>query len=275
MTTEYPATQNSEGISMSNEIGGESRQEEEELLSLKRQVEVMEARGKLAEARKRLAETEDSIGKLRQPWWRSGKSVTILAGIIGAIVPLTAQIQSWKEQAMKEKELNFQIREKYLTAVLRDPRQEERVLQFIFSTADDNKVKLWADTELKAAKNNVAKLDNIAAQRKKLYFEAVGVVASLADSNTSETEWKAKQMRFWELYKHDLLPVESPAVEGLMVRIGRELNKCQPGRCQILEGLAYELARQMKAEISADTSVVMPPEKPSIPSNESALQEPP
>lgn len=240
---------------------GKPPQQEEELISLNRQTEVMEARGKLAEARKRLAEAKGSIDKLRQPWWRNGITVTTLAAMISAIVPLTTQIQSWKEQAMKDKERNFEIRDKYLGAVIRDPRQEKRVLQFIVATADDTKMREWASAELKPVTEKVTSLDNTAVPRKKLYFETIGVVASLAASGVGKDEWEEKSKRFWELYRRDLLAVESPEVESLMVRIGRELNKCQPGECQVIENLSYELARQMKAEISADNSVMAVPEK--------------
>jgi chromosome segregation ATPase len=246
-------------------------QKQDELLFLQKETELMEARGKLAEARKKLAETEGSIDKLRQPWWRNGLTVTTLAAIISAIVPLTTQIQSWKDQAMKEKEMNFEIREKYLSAVIRDPRQEKRVLQFIVVTADDTKMQEWAKAELKAVEEKVATLDNTAVARKKLYLETIGVVASLADSITTKTEWEAHLARFWRLYQHELLAVESPEVESLMVKIGHELKQCKPGECKTIENLAYQLARQMKMEISADAAVVTPPEKVQTETNDAIL----
>ena len=138
------------------------RQHEQDLAALQRDIALAEARSTLAEARSKLAAAENRIAKERQPWWRSGLTVTTLAAIISAVIPLTAQIQSWKDQAL--------------------------------------------------------------------------------------------------LYRKDLLTVESPEVERLMVSIGQILEKCRPHQCPAIEGLAYQLARQMKAEIRADALPVATPE---------------
>ena len=225
-------------------------QEERDVGALQREIALTEARANLASARTKLAEAEEKATRARQPWWRSGLTVTTLAAMISAVVPLTAQIQSWKDQALKEKEKNFEIRDKYLTTVIRDPRHEQRVLEFIVATADDSKIRVWADSQLKQAQEKVAVLDD----RKRLYLETIRVVGKLADREAGEDEWQEQRVRFWHLYRTDLLPVESPEVESLMVRIGQIVDKCQPSRCQAIESLAYQLARQMKAEIRADAS---------------------
>jgi hypothetical protein len=157
---------------------------------------------------------------------------------------------------MKLREQNFEIRDKYLTAVIRDPRQEERVLEFVVATAEDDKIKGWAKKQLEKATKKVARLDVTAVERKQLYLKTIGVVAQLADAAISQSEWEKQRKQFWHLYRSDLLPVESPEVESLMVRIGRDLNKCGPGQCKAIEGLTYQLARQMKAEIAADSSAM-------------------
>lgn len=226
------------------------RQEQQDLAALQSEIALTEARANLADARRKLVEAEGHAMKSRQPWWRSGLTVTTLAAIISAIVPLTAQIQSWKDQALKEKEKNFEIRDKYLATVIRDPRHEQRVLEFIVATADDSKIRGWADSQLKRAKDKIAILED----RKRLYLEAIGVVSKLAARKAPETEWQEQRARFWQLYRTDLLPVESPEVESLMVRIGQTVDECRPAQCQAIEGLAYQLARQMKAEIRADAS---------------------
>ena len=230
--------------------------EEQDVAALQREIALTEARANLADARTKLVEAEDKATKARQPWWRSGLTVTALAAMISAVVPLTAQTQSWKDQALKEKEKNFEIRDKYLTTVIRDPRHEQTVLEFIVATADDSKIRVWADSQLKRAKEKITILED----RKRLYLETIGVVSKLADREIGETEWQAQRARFWHLYRTDLLPVESPVVESLMVRIGQIVEKCHPGECQAIEGLAYELARQMKAEIRADSSPGVIPE---------------
>ncbi len=116
----------------------------------------------------------------------------------------------------------FEIRDKYLTTVIRDPRQEQRVLEFIIATADDLKIQAWADGQLKQAKQKVAILED----RKRLYLETIKVVSDLADAQISNEEWVNAQYRFWKLYKTELLPVESLEVEKLMVGIGRLLENC-------------------------------------------------
>ena len=233
----------------------ESTRPPEDLASLQKDIALTEARGALAEAQSKLAEAESKVARARQPWWRSGLTVTTLAAIVSAVVPLTAQINSWRDQAIKEKEKNFEIRDKYLTSVIRDPRHEQRVLEFIVATADDLKIRAWAEGQLKQASDKVAVLED----RKKFYLETIGVDGKLADRGAAEDDWKKQLARFWHLYKTDLLPVESPEVEGLMVQIGRALDRCRPGQCPDIEGLAYQLARQMKAEIRADASPATPP----------------
>jgi hypothetical protein len=239
----------------------EPARQPEDLASLQKDIALTEARGALAEAQGKLAEAESKVARARQPWWRSGLTVTTLAAIVSAVVPLTAQINSWRDQALKEKEKNFEIRDKYLATVIRDPRHEQRVLEFIVATADDLKIRTWAVGQLNQAKEKVAILEN----RKKFYLETIGVVGELADRGATKDNWEKQLTRFWHLYKTDLLPVESPEVEGLMVQIGHTLGTCRPGQCPNLEGLAYQLARQMKAEIRADASpaaapAAMPPQ---------------
>jgi hypothetical protein len=234
----------------------ESIRPPEDLASLQKDLALTEARGALAEAQGKLAEAENKVARARQPWWRSGLTVTTLAAIVSAVVPLTAQIHSWRDQAIKEKEKNFEIRDKYLTTVIRDPRHEQRVLEFIVATADDLKIRAWAEGQLRQASEKVAILED----RKRLYLEAIGVVSKLADRGATEGDWRKQLDRFWQLYKTDLLRVESPEVEALMVAIGRMLDACRPGQCQAIETLAYQLARQMKAEIRADASPAAAPE---------------
>ncbi len=82
---------------MANERLDPSRQRDEKLAELQRDTDLIEARVKLVEARSRLAEAEGGIAKMRLPWWLHGLSGAGLAMIITAMVPLTAQILSWKD----------------------------------------------------------------------------------------------------------------------------------------------------------------------------------
>ena len=75
----------------------ESTRPPEDLASLQKDIALTEARGALAEAQSKLAEAESKVARARQPWWRSGLTVTTLAAIVSAVVPLTAQINSWRD----------------------------------------------------------------------------------------------------------------------------------------------------------------------------------
>lgn len=222
------------------------------LASLKSASEILEAQCKLAELQKKLTETEESTSNLLQPWWRSGRAVTSLAAIVSAIVPLTTWQQSDREQKMKRLEASFQMRSNYFDTVLKNPHREQRVLKFISMTTEDDKMKQWADAELKDITAQVKNLDGIADDRKRLYITTIGVVAKLASKDTSESDRKAAVDKFWKLYQAELLPVESPEVESLMVKIGAELNKTPSMDYAAIQRLSYELASVMKAEISAD-----------------------
>ena len=74
------------------------------------------------------------------------------------------------------------------------------MLEFIVATADDSKIRGWADGQLTRAREKVAILDD----RKRLYLETIGVVSKLVDKETNEAEWQTQRTRFWHLYKTDL-----------------------------------------------------------------------
>jgi hypothetical protein len=240
---------------------------------LAKKLEIAEADAKIAEAKARAAEANAKTTAAADPWWRSGLTVTTLTAIVAAVVPVTAGVQSCvqsraelalkkEEQStaqalkreeqgtlltLKKEEQSFQIRDHYLTSFTKDPRYQQQTLEFIIATTDDGPVKAWAESQLVQVKQKVGILDD----RKRLYVETIGIVGRLADRGTPTDRWEADVARFWHLYRDDLLSVESPEVEGLMVRIGRVLGQCRQAGCTGLQDLAYQLARQMKGEIRA------------------------
>lgn len=105
----------------------------------------------------------------------------------------------------------------------------------------------FPDTQVKVAEGKVA--------RERLYLhETLPTVTKLANDNTGDDERARATTRFWELYNAELLPVESPEVEGLMVLIGQALERCGPHKCPEIRDLSFKLARQMKAEVAADNA---------------------
>jgi hypothetical protein len=68
--------------------------------------------------------------------------------------------------------------------------------------------------------------------------------------------WSSPDERFWQLYDVDLLTVESPEFEALMVSAGSIVRACQdsPSSCvrSELGTLAYRMSHQTQVEKRVD-----------------------
>lgn len=196
--------------------------------------------------------------KQANPWWQKPTIVTLLVAIIAAAAPISTAVQSWiqasseleleryKHQTQieleREKQLH-EMRQKYLERV--SSNQNIRVLEFLVAVEEDQKLKGWAEAELKIARGDLN-------TKQALYAETIRVVAQLANRSDSIDEAAADYKSFWELYDEKLLPVESAEVENLMVTIGNELKRlaaAQEKPSSGLKNLSFQLARTMKEEL--------------------------
>lgn len=57
----------------------------------------------------------------------------------------------------------------------------------------------------------------------RLYRETINIIGSFLELKSEIDDQSSDYLRFWQLYKKDLIGVESPKVAGAMVRFGREL----------------------------------------------------
>ncbi|WP_158619961.1 hypothetical protein [Corallococcus sicarius] len=220
-------------------IDGALAKKKEELAGLLLELEIAEAKSKLLHA--------------RQVWWRSGRTVTAIIGMLAAIVPVTSGIQGLiqkeREAATTRDIQQLEARERYLNTVLKDPHNAAVVLRFIIATSDDSRVARWADIEKDAIESRLGEINR---RRAALYLETIDVVAKLAKSPSLAGE-NADLVTFWRLYNSDLLAVESPEVEELMVQMGNVIKNCGAGECDRanLQRLAFRIAHEMKGEIRA------------------------
>jgi len=196
---------------------------------------------------------ETEINALRgglHPWWRQGRTVTALVALIAAILPITTGIQGLIERQRERDAANItklaEARDKYLEIVLKEPKSAQLVLRYLLAISEDAKIREWAETEQKYVNNATG-----SESREKLYKEAVAVVAKLAHGADAETE-----KQFMTLYEQDLLLVESPEVEALMVRARRVLDACKGALSECdrkeLQNIAYQLRRQTRDELIRD-----------------------
>lgn len=191
-----------------------------------------------------------TAGKANEPkqWWQNPATVTVLVAIVAAVAPLTGAIQgSIQARNQVELEKNKQLhemRQKYLDRLLSETGNR-RVLEFLVTVEEDQKLKAWAQTELKKTEGRIE-------TKQELYGKAITVVAKLANLSGSIDRGSGEYKQFWELYNEKLLPVESPEVESLMVAIGRELEALSSAGktpSNELRQLSFRLASKMKEEL--------------------------
>jgi hypothetical protein len=191
---------------------------------------------------------QDDKDKATNQWWQNPTTVTLLVAIVAAVPALTTGIQGFIQGRSQLKlERNKQLhdmRQKYLDRVLSDT-QNQGVLEFLVAVEEDQKLKTWAKAEL-------AKTEGRIKTKQELYRETISVGAGLANQDGPIDQESPKYKDFWALYNEKLLPVESQAVESLMVRIGRELQQLsehKKGPSEELKALSFTLASTMKEEL--------------------------
>lgn len=191
----------------------------------------------------------------RQPtaWWREPTTITILVAIVAAVPPLTTGVQvlvhSKNQLALEKSKQLHEMRQKYLDRFLSDV-QNRRVLEFLVSVEEDEKLNSWARKELKSTEQRIK-------TKEELYKEAIAVVARLANQDKAIDSQSEDYRRFWSLYNEGLLPFESREVEAVMVAIGRELRLLSAGGKTPgpqLQNLTFNLASTMKRELSGGQS---------------------
>jgi hypothetical protein len=85
--------------------------------------------------------------------------------------------------------------------------------------------------------------------------ETMQLIARLANLDLAIDATSKDYERFWELYKGELISVESLEVEGLMVSIGPELKNLSRSNAppsKTLKKLSFEIALRMKKELRED-----------------------
>lgn len=120
-----------------------------------------------------------------------------------------------------------------------------------------NRELLWANAEIGYVPSErsaiVTSSDNSAAARRtRLYNETTELVQRLANRNGPVNDQTDDLVRFWDLYRRDLIGVESPAFARKMIAIGKELQKliaASANSSPELQQLAAELAAISREEL--------------------------
>jgi hypothetical protein len=82
----------------------------------------------------------------------------------------------------------------------------------------------WAYAEIGYAPLNRSVVAPGTGKKERLYNETTDIVERLANSRTAISEQSPDFIRFWELYRRELIGTESREFAQTMVRIGDELN---------------------------------------------------
>jgi hypothetical protein len=139
------------------------------------------------------------------------------------------------------------MRQEYLNRVLNE-KQSKRVLEFLIFVEEDERLRDWAKVELRKTE---ARIQAKYSSKEDLYMETMQLIARLANLDSAIDATSKDYERFWELYKGELISVESLEVEGLMVSIGQELKSLSRSSAppsKTLKKLSFEIALRMKKE---------------------------
>ena len=144
-----------------------------------------------------------------EPWWRNGKTITALAALFAAIVPITTVLEGFVEkqrsgtlEALKYAEA---AREAYLDRISKTSNAERlAVLRFVLATSADPKLLEWAqaertlveaDAKAKAQTAQLqAALDTAASDGGKSQ-EAISAIQTTLASARSEARTKRENLR--------------------------------------------------------------------------------
>ena len=194
----------------------------------------------------------EDTDKPQREWWTNPTSVGLIATLIAAIAPVTTviytSITSNAQLRLEERKQIHEMRQEYLNRVLTN-RQSERVLEFLVYVEDDDRLLAWAKAELKKTESKIK-------TQEVLYIETMQLVSRLASLDDSIDANSADYARFWELYRGELISVESREVETLMVQIGKQLQSLSSQQMKPnseLENLSFQLSLTMKRELRDDT----------------------
>ena len=192
--------------------------------------------------------------KETRAWWTRPTIVAMLTAIVASVAPLTTAVQTsitaQGQVKLEQQKHVHAMRQQYLERVLND-KQSERVLEFLLFVEEDKRLRKWAEAELKKTTKRILLTKN------DLYTETIQLISRLADLKKPIDEESDDYIRFWELYKGELISVESKPVELLMVSIGKELEKLSTTNqlpSARLKELSFEIALTMKREMQSDSS---------------------
>lgn len=120
-----------------------------------------------------------------------------------------------------------------------------------------NRELIWANAEIGYVPSERSAIvtspeNSTAAKRARLYQETTDLVQRLANRNGPLTGQFDDLARFWNLYRRDLIGVESPAFARKMIAIGKELQKLTTSNANSspeLQQLAVELLAISREEL--------------------------
>lgn len=120
--------------------------------------------------RREVADLRMQIKTLTAPWWRKASLVTLVTGIIAAVVPITAAVeQHYKtkrefllQQAKQDNDIRIAYLDRYQL-----PGHRLRTLRFLAATSSDEKLVVWARAELPLVQSEIDDIDKRLAAREK------------------------------------------------------------------------------------------------------------
>jgi hypothetical protein len=132
------------------------------------------------------------MGQETVAWWRNGKTITALAALFAAIIPITTVLEGYVEKqrsgALEALKYSEAAREAYLDRISKTTNAERlAVLRFVLATSSDPKLLEWAQAEKALVEADVKTEKEIADAEAKAKAQTPQLQAAL-DTAASDGE---------------------------------------------------------------------------------------
>jgi hypothetical protein len=148
------------------------------------------------------------------PWWRNGKTVTVLGALIAAVLPAVTAIngamQNYRDSQRLLLEQQDKIRQTYLDRALKSdlkPLEQELIFRLLAKLKSDRELQEWANEQLNRASSTVEELNHQKSEQESRNKELEAQIDKLSRDVASSGQDRAR-------YAAELRKLQSALSQG-------------------------------------------------------------